>query len=120
MNDLMSRVWPENSEGYCRTCGQPLAISGICYSCAVEALDAAEVNKFRETLADLCHEQWSGWMQYLFCKGVFNEDGTWTMHKEYAERWQRQMNTPYDELSEAEQDSDRKEADKFLRVMGRG
>jgi len=32
--------------------------------------------KLREKLADLCYEQWPGWMKYLFEFGVFNADGT--------------------------------------------
>lgn len=71
----------------------------------------------REELADLCHSQWSGWMRYLFKKGMFNEDGTWTMPTWAVERWKRQTETPYSELSESEQDSDRNEADKFLAVI---
>ena len=71
----------------------------------------------REKLAELAHNQWAGWMEYLFSKGTFNEDGTWTMPAWAARRWKRQMETPYSELSESEQDSDRSEADKFLAVM---
>lgn len=71
----------------------------------------------REILADLCHKQWSGWMKYLFSKGTFNDDGTWTMPRWAVERWRTQMNTPYADLSNAEQDSDRLEADKFLAVF---
>ena len=71
----------------------------------------------REALADLCHTQWSGWMEYLFSKGTFNEDGTWEMPAWAVERWKKQMNTPYSELSKDEQDSDRAEADKFLEVI---
>lgn len=70
----------------------------------------------RERIADLCHEQWSGWMDYLFSKGTFSEDGTWTMPAWAVERWKRQAETPYAKLSESEQDSDRKEADKFLAI----
>lgn len=73
----------------------------------------------REILADLCHRQWSGWMEYLFSKGSFNPDGSWTMPKEFVDRWSRQMNTSYKNLFEEEQDSDRKEADKFIDVFGR-
>lgn len=65
----------------------------------------------REILADLCHRQWSGWMKYLFSKGTFNEDGTWTMPSWAVERWKRQMETPYAQLSESEQESDRTEAE---------
>lgn len=77
--------------------------------------DDSEV--LREKLAKLAHDQWSGWMKYLFSKGVFNSDGTWTMPLWAVERWQRQMKTPYSELSETEKESDRAEADKFLRVI---
>lgn len=56
-------------------------------------------------------------MDYLFSKGVFNEDGSWTMPAWAVERWKRQAATPYAELSEPEKDSDRTEADKFLKVI---
>lgn len=71
----------------------------------------------REKLAQLAHDQWSGWMEYLFSKGTFNEDGTWTMPVWAVDRWKRQMKMPYSELSESEQDSDRSEADKFMKVL---
>jgi len=71
----------------------------------------------REKLANLCHDQWAHWMRYLFSKGTFNDDGTWTMPAPMVERWQRQMNTPFSELSCPKRDSDRKEADKFLDVF---
>ena len=74
-------------------------------------------NKLREEVANLAHQQWSGWMEYLFSKGTLNDDGTWTMPKWAVERWTRQMNTPYEVLSESDQDSDRAEADKFLAVF---
>lgn len=74
-----------------------------------------EANK-REALAALCHEQWSGWMQYLFSKCEFGGDQvqipSWAV-----ERWQRQMTTPYAKLSEEEKNSDRKEADKFIKLL---
>ncbi len=73
-----------------------------------------ELMPLREELAELAHEQWSGWMKYLFSKGTQNEDGTWTMPAGAVERWTRQRNTPYDDLSDDEQNSDRNEADKFL------
>ena len=71
----------------------------------------------KEELANLCHEQWSGWVKYMFSKGTLNEDGTWTMPIEFVQRWTRQMNTPYTELSESEQNSDRNEADKFIEIF---
>ena len=77
------------------------------------------MSDLREDLAELAHDQWAGWMRYLFSKGIHHYDGTWTMPAWAVERWQRQMNTPYAELSDTEQDSDRNEADKFLKIIRR-
>lgn len=73
----------------------------------------------RESLARAAHEAWSGWMEYLFGCGQFNDDGTWTMDAWAVRRWQRQMKTPYDRLTETEKESDRKEADRYLNAMGK-
>jgi hypothetical protein len=72
----------------------------------------------RERLAELCHQQWSGWMDYLFKQGTYNVDDTWTMPKWAVQRWTRQMMSGYMGLSESEKESDRKEADKFIDTMG--
>ena len=53
-------------------------------------------------------------MEYLFSKCEKADDGAMTMPQWAVERWMRQMQTPYTDLSGAEQDSDRTEADKFL------
>ena len=75
----------------------------------------------REKLANLEHERWAGWMKYLFSKCTFNEDGTATIPVWAVENWQRQMNTPYSELSEKEKESDRAEVDKTLVLLsGKG
>ncbi len=75
----------------------------------------------REELAELCHRQWVGWMKYLFSKSIpykpgeiQNHEGAHIVPKWAVDRWQKQMNTPYNDLSEDEKESDRKEADKFL------
>ena len=79
----------------------------------------------KEKLAKLCHEQWSGWMEYLFSKcfkdtGQFDKtNGNLVIPKWAVERWKRQMETPYSELSDKEQDSDRNEADKFLVIFNK-
>lgn len=67
-------------------------------------------NDLRERLAALCHEQWSGWMRYLF-------EHCSLIPESFVIRWKRQMNTPYTELSEEEKESDRKEADRFLTLL---
>ena len=71
----------------------------------------------REALADLCHRQWSGWLDYMFSKCEYI-DGNFVIPAIFVERWRRQMTTPYKKLPEDEKESDRQEADKFIRVMG--
>jgi len=68
----------------------------------------------KEQLAILCHDQWAGWMEYLFTKGKLNGNGTFTIRAESVGRWHGQMRTAYSELSETEQQSDLNEAQKFI------
>lgn len=82
----------------------------------------------REALAELAHDMWAGWMRWQFKKGiVIGADGM-SAHPGDADakmiipewaiaRWYRQMNTPYAELSEAEKESDRAEADRMLAIF---
>lgn len=79
----------------------------------------ASNNEAREALADVSHDIWSHWMRWMFTVGTFNEDGTWTMPAAKVERWQRQMNMAYAELTEGEKDSDREQADKILGALSR-
>lgn len=79
--------------------------------------------KLRENLAAYAHESWSGWMKYLFNKGMFEPHYTngkfeqvWIMPTWAIERWQRQMNTPYADLPDHEKESDRLEADRMIEV----
>lgn len=75
-------------------------------------------DSIREKLAALCHDQWSGWMKYLFSKCVYHADIAEHVIPTCAvERWERQMKTAYDDLSIDEKNSDRKEADRFLKLL---
>ncbi len=81
----------------------------------------------KEELADLCHKQWSGWMEYLFGKCVDYdpdkiqaEEGALIIPKWAVDRWKTQVETDYCDLSTAEMDSDRKEADKFIALINHG
>jgi hypothetical protein len=71
----------------------------------------------REGLAALAHNQWSGWMFYMFKQCTLNEDGTSTIPARAVKRWQRQMSTPYSQLPESERESDKQEADKVITVI---
>lgn len=74
-------------------------------------------DEIRERFAALAHEQWAGWMQFLFEKTTPNNDGSVNLPQWAVERWTRQMNTPYDNLPEEEKDSDRIEAEKVMATI---
>lgn len=105
------------------TCPSPardiLSNVGMSIDLAIDDLEAAESKPdlgMREKLAELAHEQWSGWMKYLF-KQCTHPHGLCVIPDWAEEGWQRQMNTAYHDLSQEEKDSDRTEADKFLAVL---
>lgn len=61
-----------------------------------------------EKLAELEHDRWSRWEKWRKRPEVTAED---------EERWVRQRETPYAELSEKEKESDRKEARRTLELL---
>lgn len=62
----------------------------------------------REQLADLEHWQWAHWTRHML--------GNLT--PENIERWRRQIEAPYSDLTEEEKDSDRKWANEVLNLPG--
>jgi len=79
-------------------------------------------DKYKEKLAKISHEIWAHWMKYLFSICEFSEDPNTCITfciipDEYVERWQRQIETEYDKLSEKEKDNDREQANKIMKVL---
>lgn len=60
----------------------------------------------KEKLAEIAHENWSHWMKYLFRKCEVDENGNAIIPKELVERWKKQAETDFKDLSEEEQRSD--------------
>lgn len=71
------------------------------------------MNDLLEKLAALEHEQWVGWTEWMMEKW----DETHSSGETYQARWRRQLATPYEDLSEAEKESDRIEARKVLTLL---
>lgn len=74
-----------------------------------------------EKIADFMHDQWSHWEKYKWSLKTDysdnnNEITIYWKSLDY-ERWRRQMNTPYSELSEKEKDSDREWARKLIELL---
>ncbi len=71
-----------------------------------------------EKLADYAHKAWSGWMKYMFGKGIMTLSGELLIPSGLVERWYMQMNTKYEDLPEGMKPSDRDEARKMIEIMG--
>ena len=85
----------------------------------MKIIKVAKKDKFEEKVAELAHDQWSGWMEYLFEKCSDNEDGSVNIPLKLVKRWKKQMENNYENLSEEEKDSDRKEAKKFISLFNK-
>ena len=91
--------------------------------------DAMTDAQLREELARRAHEDWAHWTKYML--GVLqplidagngtNTDSSWDPEIAAADaaidRWRRQIDTPYADLTEAEKDSNRVFADKTLALL---
>lgn len=69
-----------------------------------------------EKLAEIEHERWSDWQKW--CHKILRENvfGVDSLEK-VLERWDKQIATPYPELSEAEKQSDRDQVERYLPII---
>lgn len=78
---------------------------------------ATKAEKARERLAEYAHGSWIGWMEHLFSSSIAHNDGTVTIPRRVVDKWKRQMDTKYENLSDKEKLSDLKEANKIIDVV---
>lgn len=70
-----------------------------------------------EAMAAVEHSRWASWQRHLHAKCSAQEDGSLVIPSSYVASLERQIATPYAQLSEREKDSDRAEARKSLEVV---
>jgi len=82
----------------------------------------AKSKKIKEEVAALVHDIWAEWWKYqkrytisLFYNEKDPESLRIAPHK--VTRWNRQSNTPYEELSPEEQRSDLEIAERYLKIF---
>ena len=77
------------------------------------------MKEFVEKGAEIEHERWSKWQKYLHSKLSKNiEDADFfRLPTFYWERWERQIATPYSELSEQEKESDRDQVRPYIPLI---
>lgn len=76
-------------------------------------------NRFREQLAAIEHQRWADWQLYLHGLCDRREDGGLVISANMAAHWERQIATPYSELSEAEKASDLEQVDRYWPMVER-
>ena len=67
-----------------------------------------------EDLAAIEHERWSLWQSYLHSQGTRQPDGSLNLPAALVARWERQVQTPYERLTDAEKQSDRDQVRRYL------
>ena len=70
-----------------------------------------------EALADYEHRRWARWQSYLHSVCIEKEEGTLCIPQEKIERWTKQINTDYSNLSEEEKNADRKGALEIMQIV---
>jgi hypothetical protein len=74
-----------------------------------------------ERLAEKEHASWARWMAYLFSKCerevVTGNPDDLVIEKDLVRHWQRQIDTPYADLTEREKQSDREEVAHILPII---
>jgi hypothetical protein len=70
-----------------------------------------------ERLAEKEHASWARWMDYLFSKCEQGNFGQMIIPAPFIARWSRQADTPYEGLSDQEQQSDRNEVAHILPII---
>jgi hypothetical protein len=72
-----------------------------------------------EDLAAIEHCRWAHWQKYLHNQCQRQSDGSLTIPPHLVRRWEAQIDTPYDQLSEQEKESDRQQVRKVLPTLKR-
>lgn len=85
------------------------------------------MEEFIEKGADIEHDRWAKWQKYFFSKcqikpqsevgGMDDRYVYLALPKDLYERWNRQIETKYSDLSEQEKESDRVEVRKYIPLI---
>jgi hypothetical protein len=81
------------------------------------AISQNDLNALVEKLANAEHNRWSHWQKYMHSRCERRADGSLLIPADLVLQWERQLATPYEELSEKEKASDREQVHKYLPVL---
>lgn len=72
-----------------------------------------------EELAAVEHERWAHWQRYMHDQCERLADGRLIIPAELVRRWEKQIETPYDRLSDDERESDREQVERVLPILAK-
>ncbi len=85
----------------------------MCY-CDKPKEVAVDNIELREKLASIEHERWSDWQKWVHERVCYKqEDGGLWIPPNHVEHWNKQIETPYAELSDKEKASDMEQVDRY-------
>jgi hypothetical protein len=76
------------------------------------------LDELLETLASVEHERWTHWQRYMHNQCIPHGDGgALLIPADLVKRWEKQIDTPYSELTDEEKESDRDQVRKYLPLI---
>lgn len=78
---------------------------------------ATRLDDIIDELADIEHGRWAHWQRYMHGKCEHRSDGALVIPPDLVAQWERQIATPFCDLSEAEKESDREQVRKYLPMI---
>ena len=80
-------------------------------------MNKQQEKELRETLANIEHQRWADWQKYMHGLCVKTKTARIIIPAKLVSRWERQIKTPYKDLSEKEKDSDREQVDRYFPLI---
>jgi hypothetical protein len=97
---------PSSPESFVAPGGSPPSREG-------RSMSPEELGALRRRLAAIEHERWADWQRWIHEQCTVTVEGEYCIPKELVERWERQIATPFEQLSEREQASDLEQVDRY-------
>lgn len=70
-----------------------------------------------DRLAAIEHQRWAHWQRYMHDQGERRADGALVLPAELVRRWESQIRARFEDLSPAEQESDREQVRRYLPLI---
>jgi len=70
-----------------------------------------------DELASIEQERWAHWQRYIHSSGKRQSDGSLTLPADLVDRWERQIQTRYSDLSPEEKESDREQVRRYFPLL---